>query len=157
MTRKTQIALTAAGVFALAAVAAFWLTPGVPRPADDNVSPPHAAPPSAAPGPPAPVDPQALAEVREAYRQTLAENAPPGMLELMRGSAESADSLPPPTDPFATPARLRPAATGDLPPLPPELASRPELLPRPDESPGAGKAKDGPAADLPPLPPVKKP
>jgi hypothetical protein len=159
MTRKTQVVLTAAAVLvAFAVVIGLWLTRDGTAPADDTPSRAHAAPPSANPeSPPAPLDPQALAEVREAYRKSLAESAPPGMLELMQGPGQPADGLPPLADPFVTPAQFNPAPAADLPPLPPELASRPELLPPPDESPAAGKAKEGPASDLPPLPPVKNP
>jgi hypothetical protein len=171
MSRRTQIVLTAVVLFALAAGAGFWMVPGIPTPADNSPSQARAAPPSAIPEPPVPMDPQALAEVREAYEKALGDSAPPRMLELMHGpnnghqivrpggfaSGEGSDPLPM-SDPFVTPARFNPSPATDLPPLPPELASRPELLPPPAESSAAGKKeKEGPADDLPPLPPVKKP
>jgi hypothetical protein len=158
MSRRTQIVLTSVVLFALAAGVGFWMVPGIPAPADSSPSQTHPAPPSATPEPPAPMDPQALAEVREAYRKSLAQNAPPGMIELMQARDLPPDSLSPPTDPFVTPARFNPSPATDLPPLPAELASRPEPLPPPAESSAAGKKeKEGPADDLPPLPPVKKP
>jgi hypothetical protein len=160
MTRKTRVGLAVAAVlFVISAVTAFWLTGGGDKPADDTPSQAHTTPPP--PAPPGPIDPQALAEVREAYQKSLAENAPPGMLELMQGSGHPAGDLPPLTDPFVTPARFQPDTPGDLPPLPPELAARPELLPPPTEVPAAGKVtkedQPGDLPPLPPLPPVKNP
>src|SRR5438552_3584519 len=109
MTRKTKVQLAAAGVvFALVAVTTFWLTGHSRTPADDAPSQAHTTPPSAPPESPAPIDQQGLAEVREAYRKSLAENAPPGMLELMQGPGQPADGLPPLADPFVTPARFNP-------------------------------------------------
>ena len=170
MSRKTQVGLAvAAVVFVVSAVTAFWLTGSGDKPADDTPSQTHTT--STPPAPPGPIDPQALAEVREAYQKSLAENAPPGMLELMQGSgghqpirspgffdSSEGSNLPPVTDPFVTPARFQPDTPGDLPPLPPELAARPELLPPPTEVPSAEKvAKEGQPNDLPPLRPVKNP
>jgi hypothetical protein len=157
VTRDTKVRLAiGAAVFAVAAVCMFWLT-GRSQPAKkDTPSQANAAPPAAEP--PAPIDPHVLAEVGHAYRKSLAESAPPGMLDLMQGKGQpGADELPPLPDPFVTRARFDPDPVGDLPPLPPDLTSRPELLPPPDVSPAAGKDKEEPASDLPPLPPTKKP
>jgi hypothetical protein len=155
MTRKTKIRLAAAGVvFALAAVCTFWLTGHSNPPADDSPSQAHTTPPPATPEPAAgPMDAQSLAAVREAYQKVLAEGGSPGTLELTQGPGRSGDGS-------VIPARFDAGPVGDLPPLPPELASRPELLPPPDESPAAAKGKESPPGDLPPLPPplpVKKP
>ena len=159
MTRDTKVRLAVGvAVFAVAAVCMFWLT-GRSEPAKkDAPSRANAAPPAAEP--PAPIDPQVLAQVGQSYRKSLAESAPPGMLDLTQGKGQpKPDELPPLRDPFVTPARFNPDPVGDLPPLPPELASRPELLPPPKEVPAAGQDKEKPADDLPPLPPLppKKP
>jgi hypothetical protein len=159
VTRKKQIALTAATVaLGLAAVTALWLSQGAAPPTDESDSPSPTAK-SHQPAPPEePNDPRMMAQFREAYRDSLAGNAPPGMLELMDGpnAATRPGELPPLTDPFVSPAKYNPSASSaDLPPLPPELARRPELLPPPDESPTTGAMpKEGPASDLPPLPPL---
>ena len=88
MTRKTQVVMTAAAALTgLAVAAALWFTQDGNPPAEEK--PARAAPPTrtaAEPNKDAPVDPHVMAEVRDAYRSSLAEGAPPGMLELMRGS-----------------------------------------------------------------------
>ncbi len=132
MTRKMLVVLTVALVLAgLAVVIPLWLMRNsAPPPADATTAVPS-EPTSSSQQPPAPLDPQALAEVREAYQKVMAEGAPPGLAELLQGR-----------DTHVTQVRYDEESSGDLPPLPPELASRPELLPPPDES-----------TDLPPLPP----
>jgi hypothetical protein len=154
VTRKTQFGMSvAAAVIGLAVVTALWLTrPNTPPP--DDAAPPTTPPAASDPTSPEEMqDPRVLAQVRQAYQQQLAQGAPPGMIELMEGGGPAAGELPPLPDPFVVPAGYRPesAPAADLPPLPPDLATQPELLPPPDESPAP---KAGSAADeLPPLPP----
>jgi hypothetical protein len=158
VTRKKQVVWTvAAATLGLAAVTALWLSRDADAPADESEAPTHATRSTEHPAD-VPTDPQALAEIRQAYQSSLAQNAPPGMLELMDGSrAGKADELPPLPDPFLTPARYSPPGSAvELPPLPPDLAARPELLPPPDESPVVGqRPKADPLSGLPPLPPLK--
>jgi hypothetical protein len=146
----------AAALLGLAVVMMLWLTRGiVPSSNDLEWPPPH---PTTAPAPSEePQDPRVLAQIREAYQRQLAETAPPGMIELMQGGGRpAAGELPPLPDPFVVPAGYRPdtAPAADLPPLPADLAARPELLPPPDESPAAGSVLKAASAadDLPPLP-----
>jgi hypothetical protein len=135
MTRKTQAVLTAAVVLTgLAVGIPLWLTRDTPSPVAE--APPAHTDSTPSGQPPAPLDPQALAEVREAYQQVIAEGAPPGMADWLQGR-----------DRQVTPVRYNPEPDPNLPPLPPDLAARPELLPPPEES------SAGPPAELPPLPP----
>jgi len=162
MTRKTQVVVTAAAALTgLAVLTALWLTHGSNPPVDDTPSQPprtHTATPDSSKD--APVDPSVMAEVREAYRKSLNEGAPPGMLELMGGSGSgksASNDLPPlpMPDPNVTPVKYSSGPSPDLPPLPSEEATRPELLPPPVESPALGKkSPEAPASDLPPLPPL---
>jgi hypothetical protein len=132
VTRKTQVVLTVAVVLTgLAVVIPLWLTRHSAPPVADATGGTHSDSMPSAQQPPAPLDPQALADVREAYQKVMAEGAPPGLAELLQGR-----------DTHVTQVRYDEQPPGDLPPLPAELASRPELLPPPDES-----------SDLPPLPP----
>ncbi len=155
MTRKTRLMLSAAAALVgLVVATAVWLTRGESPPPDDPDTQAHATSPRPAPSE-EPTDPHVAAQIRKAYQDSLAETAPPGMVELMQGpgtAPQGPNELPPLRDPFVTPARYSPSPSGDLPPLPPELAARPELLPPPDESPATNKA--APPGELPPLPPL---
>jgi hypothetical protein len=132
VTRKTQVVLSVAVVVTgLAVVIPLWLTRNSAPPIADATTGTHSDSTPSAQQPPAPLDAQALVEVREAYQQVMAEGGPPGLAELLQGR-----------DTHVTQVRYDEEPPRDLPPLPPELASRPELLPPPDES-----------TDLPPLPP----
>ncbi len=87
MTRKTQVVMTAAAALTgLAVATALWFTQDGKPPTEDTPAPPHSTRPATAePNKEAPVDPHVMAEVRDAYRSSLAEGAPPGMLELIGG------------------------------------------------------------------------
>jgi len=169
VTRKTQIVLTVAGALVgLAVVTALWLTRGGPPP--DDPAPSVQATPAPATAHPAPKeeppDPHVLAEIREAYQQSLAENGPPEMVELMQGpGAGKPKELPPLPDAAVTPAQYNPGPSPDLPPLPPlppSPTARPEAPPPlPDVPPAAGKMpKESPPKEpptpLPELPPAPK-
>jgi hypothetical protein len=160
VTRKTQLGLAAAGVLiGLGLAIVLWLTRGTDAPPDNSPPPAQTAPTAAATPDDGQADPAVISQIRAAYQKSLADSAPPGMVDLMQGTGEpGAGDLPPLPDPFVVPARYNPepVSPGDLPPLPPDLAAKPELLPSPDESPAAGKAEK-PADDLPPLPPPAKP
>jgi hypothetical protein len=157
VTRKTQILVpSAAALLGLAVVAALWLRHAQePAPTDPE---PAAAPSAKAKPADVPTDPQMVSEIRDAYQSSLAENAPPGMIELMQGKGAGQPGEPPPlADPFVVPAGHTgdAGASGDLPPLPTAGGGTPKPLP-PLDKPAAGKApKEGPSPDLPPLPPVK--
>ena len=158
MTRKTQVVTTAvAALTVLAAGTAFWLTRDR-KPTDEEKPAPvhaaHTAPPESSQD--THVDPAVMAEVRQAFRSSLAEGASPGMLELMPGSGSSGSAdlppLPPLPDPNVAPARYNSEPSPDLPPLP---SSHPEMLPPPMESPATQtKVPEAAPGDLPPLPPV---
>jgi hypothetical protein len=138
VTRKTQILLvTAAALVGLAGATALWLTH------DDGASQTQNTPAPAQPdGPP---DPQALSEVRKAYQDELAKDAPPGMIELMQGPDKGQTKpgeLPPLPDPFVVPAGHQSGgSSGELPPLDPVPAAKPA-------------AKEARPPNLPPLPPL---
>jgi hypothetical protein len=167
VTRKTQLGVTAAGAtIGLALLTALWVAHDPAAPPDETPSharsneSPSTHPSSAS----EPVDPQALAEVREAFQGVLAGDSPPGMVEMMRGPRRGQTGapaeLPPLPDPLVMPAGYSPpsSSSADLPPLPPlpgESSAKPELLPPPQETPAAEKSpKEGAApSDLPPLPP----
>jgi hypothetical protein len=159
MTRKTRFFVpAAAALLGLAVVTALWWHHG--STATDNPAPQPEASPSAQVAPSdQPPDPQVMGQIRDAYQKSLAENAPPGMIELMQGQGGQAGDLPPLADPFVVPAGHQGDAgpsSGDLPPLPAAEAGKPKPLPPLDPAPAADKApKEGPAPDLPPLPPVK--
>jgi hypothetical protein len=157
VTTKTRYLVpAAAALLGLAVATALWLYHGAAAPGDGP--PPDAAPPVSAQAAPAeqPTDPQVLGQIREAYQKSLAENAPPGMIELMQGSGSQPGDLPPLPDPFVVPAGHQGGPTGDLPPLPPSADGTPKPLPPLDAAPVARPAqKEGPSPDLPPLPPNK--
>jgi hypothetical protein len=164
VTRKTQLVVAGAvALTGLAVVTALWLTQGNVPPPDDTPSQAHTTPPAPDLVKDAPIDPQAMADVREAFQKSMAEGAPPGMLELMQGSSagkSGTSDLPPlsPPDPLVTPVKYSSSPSADLPPLPPAGAAPPKLLPPPDESPAAAKKpKEAPASDLPPLPSAGSP
>jgi hypothetical protein len=161
MTRKSQLVVSAAAALVgLGVVTALWLTHETP-PQDD---PPAQADstPSSGSAKDRPADPHAMSEIRQAYQDSLAGSAPPGMVELMQGpgAGKPAGDLPPLPDPFVVPAGHRPESSGSssdlppLPPLPPDVAAKSKPLPPPAEEKKA--PKEGPASDLPPLPPAKK-
>jgi hypothetical protein len=161
VTRKTRFLVpAAAALLGLAVVAALWWHHGSTA-TDTPAPPPETTPSPSAQAAPAdqPPDPQMLGQIREAYQKSLAEDAPPGMVELMQGpSAGQPGDLPPLPDPFVVPAGAKgnSAPSADLPPLPPPESGKPKPLPSIDSVPAADKApKEGPAPDLPPLPPVK--
>jgi hypothetical protein len=154
VTRKKQLVLGAAAVAVGAAVSAFmWLNREKP-PADDPAPEAHSTP-AAQSNPKDSTDPRLMGQVREAYQQSLGENAPPGMVELMEGRSGSG-TLPPLPDPFVTPAGHH-AGSGssvELPPLPSDLERKSKPLP----APAAGKKpKEEPDVSLPPLPPPPAP
>jgi hypothetical protein len=161
VTRKTRFLVSAAAaLLGLAVVTALWWHYGS-TPADNPAPQPEATPSPSAQAAPTdqPTDPQMLGQIREAYQKSLAEGAPPGMIELMQGpGAGQPGDLPALPDPFVVPAGAKgdSAPSADLPPLPPTESGKPKPLPPIDPAPPAEKApKEGPAPDLPPLPPVK--
>jgi hypothetical protein len=159
VTRKTQFLVSAAALLGVAAVAVLWLRHGTtdtPAPQPD----PTPAASAQSPSGDTPPDPQVMGQIREAYQKSLAENAPPGMVELMQGpDAGKPGDLPPIPDPFVVQAGSKGdsgPASGELPPLPPGADGKPKPLPPIDALPVGGKApKEGPSPDLPPLPPAK--
>jgi hypothetical protein len=162
MTRKSQLVVSAAAALVgLGVVAALWLTHETP-PQDDPPAQDSSASSSGS-AKDKPADPHALSEIRQAYQDSLAGSAPPGMVELMQGPGAgkpAAGDLPPLPDPFVVPAGHRPESSGSsgdlppLPPLPPDVAAKSKPLPPPAEEKKA--PKEAPASDLPPLPPAKK-
>jgi hypothetical protein len=164
VTRKTQfIVSTAAALLGLAVVAVLWLHHGHDTASDKPASPPETAQSEAAGAAPnnEPVDPQVMSQVREAYQKSLAEGAPPGMIELMQGPGNSQPGdLPPlPADPLVIPAGHHESSgsSADLPPLPPNPTGKPKPLPQLDATPTGEKTpKEAPSPDLPPLPPLPK-
>jgi hypothetical protein len=159
MTRKALVVTAAAVLVALAAVTAFWLTHGDKAPPDDSAAQADTTPPShPTPSSPTeePTDPRVLGEIRKAYQESLAEGAPPGMLELMHGPQPGANELPPLPDPFLVPAGHAESgsSSAELPPLPPDVTSGAKPLPPPPPPTGAEKMpKEGASSELPPLPP----
>ncbi len=153
MTRKTQFLVSAAAaLLGLAVVTVLWLRHGA---ADNPTPPPEPAPAAQAAPSDGPPDPQVMSQIREAYQQSLAENGPPGMVELMQGpKASQPGELPPLPDPFVVPAGHSEGQSADLPPLP--ASGKPKPLPPLDTAPVVEKApKEAPSPDLPPLPPGK--
>lgn len=156
MTRKTQFLVSAsAALLGLAVVAVLWLRHGA---ADNPTPPPDPAPAVTAqsPSPETPPDPEVMGQIRDAYQKSLAENAPPGMIELMQGQKTGQPSdLPPIPDPFVVPAghQTDGSTPAELPPLPSDTKGKPKPLPPINAAPVA--PKEGPSPDLPPLPPVK--
>jgi hypothetical protein len=158
-TRKTQILVSAtAALLGLAVVAVLWLRHG----SADNSPPQHEPAPAVSaqsPSAETPPDPEVMGQIREAYQKSLAENAPPGMIELMQGpNASKPNDLPPIPDPFVVPASGTGdgSSSGELPPLPSSTNGKPKPLPPIDAVPVEKKApKEGASPDLPPLPPLK--
>ncbi len=158
MTRKTQfLATSAAALLGLAVVTALWIHHGSTAP--DSSAPPTGAPAAQAAQADAPADPQALGQIRDAYQSSLAETAPPGMIDLMHGpAAGQPGDLPPLPDPFVVPASggSDAGSSAELPALPPPSDGKPKPLPPIETVPAAEKApKEAPSSDLPPLPPIK--
>jgi hypothetical protein len=161
VTLKTKFLVpAAAALLGLAVVTALWLRHG--SEADNPTPQPEPTPPVSAQSKPAdaPTDPEVMGQIREAYQKSLAENAPPGMIELMQGpGAAPPGDLPPIPDPFLIPAGHQDTAgpsSGELPPLPSGAGGKPKPLPPIDAAPVPDKKpKEGPSPDLPPLPPVK--
>jgi hypothetical protein len=164
VTRKTKLVLAGGVILAGAAVvAALCLNRN--GPSSEDPAPQTASTPAPNPAPPTakeePPDPQVLSLIHEAYQSSLAETAPPGMIELGKGSGTPAKpgELPPLPDGHVTPVHYNPGPSPDLPPLPPlpSPSASPPAVPPSEPSPASGKPpKEVPSKDLPPLPSVPK-
>ncbi len=103
MTRKTQVVvLTAAALLLLGgAVSGYVLRPPPEEPAADaTLQTPEPAP--------VPADPALREQFRQAYRASLVDNSPPGMLELLSASEPAPAEKPPSLPPLSPPAEALP-------------------------------------------------
>jgi hypothetical protein len=128
MTRRNQLIVGGAIIAAAVAVSAYlWHNreqPVTDNPASQAQSAPSA---SSSSSNSTNMDPQIAGQIRDAYQKNLADNAPPGMLDLMqgdkKGSKSSDGSLPPLPDPVPVVIPAGHQSTA-LPPLPGESGTK---------------------------------
>jgi len=149
------------GAFIVAAVAGsafLWMNREKPPTDEPAPQAQSGQPAKSSSSTPSSMDPHVAGQIRDAYQKNLADNAPPGMIDLMqggKGSSTRTDGLPPLPDPFVVPAGHQTSSGSgslpDLPPLPGETGSKSK--PTTTEKP----AKETAPKDLPPLPPLSLP